>query len=184
MEVVIILRLENLDEKTRKLMLEELELDIKNNTLYISPRLTEFCKGKYAKLLREAMTSGNDMTLARSLRKSGCLKPYETRRMRNGSYRQVKVPKNAAETLAEGEFNRFYICALCRRVIDEGRGYLEVYRAKQVSNPRPESERKIGKKVDPHKLLHDLRTSPGVEPALGIPPGPNSGLSVRIKFND
>jgi len=176
--IQIMLRLENLDEKTRKLMLEELELDIKNNTLYISPRLKESCKERYIELFREAIKNGNDMTFAKSLRESGCLKSREHR-----GTRLVRVPRNAAETLAEGEFNRFYIRALCRRVIAEGRGYLEVYRAKQVSNPRPESQRKIGQKVDPHKLLEDLREHKE-DTVLGIPGGPNSGLSVRIRYDD
>jgi len=177
------LRLENLDEKTRKLMLEELELDLQNNTLYISPRLKESCKEKYIELFREAMERGNDTTFAKSLRGAGCLKSHEHRRTRDGRLRFVKVPENAAEMLAEGEFNRFYIRALCRRVIEEGHGYLEVYRAKQVSTPRPESQRKIGQKVDPYRLLEDLRKHKE-DTVLGIPGGPNSGLSVRIKYND
>ena len=46
-----------------------------------------------------------------------------------------------------------------------------------VENPRPESQAKVGALFDAKQLLNDLRTSQGVEPALGIPPGPNSGLS-------
>ena len=61
-----------------------------------------------------------------------------------------------------------------------GKTQVRVYRAKHVDNPRPESEAKIGVLVDAQKLLNDLRTNPGVEPALGIPPGPNSGLSVQL----
>jgi hypothetical protein len=64
--------------------------------------------------------------------------------------------------------------------MSEGKTQVRVYRAKHVDNPRPESEAKIGVLVDSQKLLNDLRTNPGVEPALGIPPGPNSGLSVQL----
>jgi len=49
-----------------------------------------------------------------------------------------------------------------------------------VENPRPQSEALIGSTVDSQKLLLDLRQSIGVEPALGVPPGPNSGLSIKI----
>ena len=49
-----------------------------------------------------------------------------------------------------------------------------------MTNPRPESEAKIGKTIAPQSLLDDLRKNIGVEPALGLPPGPNSGLSVKL----
>ena len=87
---------------------------------------------------------------------------------------------NASEVFAEGEFNRFYIRALCKRVISDNKGRLEIYRAKQVSNPRIESEMMIGRIIDPSKLLDDLRTNIGVDTVLGLPCGPNSGLSIRI----
>ncbi len=46
--------------------------------------------------------------------------------------------------------------------------------------PRPGSEEKIGTLIDAKAILHDLRTTPGLEPALGLPPGPNSGLSAKL----
>ena len=41
--------------------------------------------------------------------------------------------------MAEGEFNRFFVRALARLVIDDGLNELEVYRAKQVEHPRWET---------------------------------------------
>ena len=86
--------------------------------------------------------------------------------------------KDAAAVMAEGEFNRFYIRALCIRAIDEGRE-LEIYRARPSAKPDEASEAKIGDKPDPKALLADLRTSPGVGTALGLP-RPGSGVSVRL----
>jgi len=57
---------------------------------------------------------------------------------------------------------------------------VEIYRAKEVSTPRFESVRKIGTMIDAAALLVDLRNNVGVEPALGLPSGPGSGLSARI----
>jgi hypothetical protein len=82
--------------------------------------------------------------------------------------------------LAEGEFNRFYVRGLCLRAIDEGIDRLVIYRAKAVEEPRPDSNRRIGRSVNPRTLLDDLRRNAGVDTALGIPPGPNSGLSVKL----
>lgn len=172
------LRLENLDERTRKFMLEELELDVANRTLYISPRLNQSGEMQYENLLRESIKCGDDSSLADSLRTN--MKLTEQRQKPKGGITIAKVSITAADTLAEGEFNRFYARGICRRAIEDGIQEVEVYRAKQVRNPRPESEAMIGKMIETKALLEDLRTHSGVEPALGLPAGPNSGLSVRL----
>lgn len=174
------LNLVNLDERTRQLMLDELNLDILNGQLYISPRLTAQGQQEYSELLREAITTHNDSWLATNLRERGLIRAEEQRRKPKGGYTIAKVPVTAPDTLAEGEFNRFYSRAVCRHAIENGIQYVEVYRAKHVENPRTESQAKIGARVDAQELLNDLRTHQGVEPALGLPPGPNSGLSVML----
>jgi hypothetical protein len=82
--------------------------------------------------------------------------------------------------LAEGEFNRFYIRGLCRRALGAGIAQLIIYRAKTVGSPRAESELRIGATLDPTELLQDLRANIAVETCLGVPPGPNSGLCVKL----
>jgi hypothetical protein len=176
------LDLKNLDEKTRRFMLEEVEQDLANDQLYISPRLNGDGRIAYIALLKEAIESHNDDWLAQNLRYGGLINLTEQRRKPNGGYTMVKVPVTAPDTLAEGEFNRFYARGLSRRAVEEAIPALEIYRAKEVMQPRSESIRKIGAKVDPKALLQDLRTHPGVDTALGLPPGPNSGLSVKIPW--
>jgi hypothetical protein len=170
----------NLDRRTRMLMLEELERDIKCNSLYFSVRLSESGLGEYPEILRKVITEGNPISFADELRRRQCLRTHERRQKRKGGFTMVKVPVSAADTLAEGEFNRFYIRAICRRAIKDSIGRIVVYRAKEVRNPRPESERLTGKSIDAHALLDDLRTNVGVDTALGLPAGPNSGLSAMI----
>lgn len=102
----------------------------------------------------------------------------EQKKKPGGGYALADVPYTAAGTLAEGEFNRFYIRGLCLRAIEENVPSLVVYRAKAVTNARSESERKIGAGVSPQSLLDDLRSHARLDTALGLPPGPNSGLSV------
>ncbi len=174
------LNLVNLDRQTREYMLAELGLDLGQGTLYLSDRLNERGMREYPALLREAISEGNDATLAQALRLGGLLKSTERRRKPKGGYAIARLPRTAPETLAEGEFNRFYARGLCRRALEEGIPALEVYRAKPVRDPRPESKAKIGTHVRPDELLADLRKNIGVDPALGIPAGPNSGLSVRL----
>jgi len=90
------------------------------------------------------------------------------------------VPSDAANTLAEGEFNRFYLRALWLKAINNNITHLTIYRAKSVMDPRPESELKINTSINAKQLLNDLRTNIGVDTALGLPPGPNSGLSAKL----
>lgn len=174
------LRLENLDPHTRRFMLDELELDVARGTLYISPRLSECGLREYETLLRAAIERGDDESLANSLRAGGRMRGTEERRKPKGGSTIVRVPVTAPDTLAEGEFNRFYARGLCRRAVEDGIHKLVIYRAKEVANPRVESQAMIGTTIDAEVLLEDLRTHSGVEPAFGLPPGPNSGLSVRL----
>ena len=169
----------DLDERTRQLMVLELQQDVDQSRVYQSPRLTQEGLDAFPTLLLNACTRGDDVSLATALSRPGVLKSHEISHSRTGKEFVKEVPINAAETLAEGEFNRLYARALCRRAIEDSLT-LVVYRAKQVAVPRTASKALIGQSFDPTQLLADLLAHPGVEPALGLPPGPNSGLSVRL----
>ncbi len=171
----------NLDERTRTLMLEEIDRDSASGSLYLSDNLTPEGKAEYPDLLRAAAREGNDETLANEIR--GRLNAFEKpRKLKSGGLsKPPKMRRNAHEMLAEGEFNRFYIRALCRRAIDDGKPQLIVYRAKAVEKPRSTSEAMIGRALPAEDLLRDLRAHPGVDTALGLPPGPNSGLSAHLR---
>lgn len=168
----------NLDEVTRKLMLDEVKRDIANNQLYFSRRFNETGEKFYPEILRKALTSGDEQSLANDLKENNCFKTHEERKTKTG-VTQAKIPETAHTTFAESEFNRFYIRALCVRAI-EAKQPLIVYRARHSDNPRQESEKIIGSEINPNKLLDDLRSSIGVDTALGLPPGPNSGLTVKL----
>lgn len=172
----------DLDETTRKLMLEEVTLDEDKSKLYKSTRMTQQGISEYPNLLRESIKQHDEAWLTNSLNRSGILKTHEERSKPSGGTSTVKVPVNAAATFAEGEFNRFYIRALCVRCLREGGTEVTAYRAKQVSQERAQSQLIIiGKTFNAKTVLNDLRENPGVETALGIPGGPNSGVSVTIQ---
>jgi len=172
------IRYESLDEDVRQLMIAELARDIESLRLYMSPRLTEGGGQAWPELLREAFLEHDDDWLASQIRLRGFMKTTEQRRTPKGGFTMARVPHIAPETLAEGEFNRFYARGLCAHAIATGETEVEVCRGKEVRNPRPDSENMIGRQLPAHQLLEDLRTSQGVEPALGLP-RPNSGLTVR-----
>ncbi len=176
----VALNLMNLDQRTRELMLSEIDMDVAAGTLYIGSYLSPTGQADYEALLREAVSSGDDSTLAADLRVAGRMAATTQRRKPKGGYTTAKVPVTAPAMLAEGEFNRFYLRGLSRRAIEDGIDALTVYRAKAVERPRADSEAKLGTSIAPAALLADLRASPGVDTALGLPAGPNSGLSARL----
>jgi hypothetical protein len=173
------LKYENLTPDVRGFMVEEIKMAAADGSIYISPWLNVKGAADWAGLLQAAAEKGTDDTLAAELRMSR-LEHTAQRRKPKGGYTTYTVPVTAAETVAEGEFNRFYVRGLCRFALANGIPALEVYRAKQVAVPRADSQAKLGTHVNPAAILQDLRTSPGVEPALGLPPGPNSGLTLRL----
>tara|TARA_R110002096_G_scaffold173781_9_gene348971 strand:+ start:168741 stop:169256 length:516 start_codon:yes stop_codon:yes gene_type:complete len=167
----------NLDDTTRKLMEQEIQSDIDSDSYYKSKLLTPSGLANWPSLLLDAAAHGTDQTLASAI--ANFFVPMETY-VRNGKTHTRKVASNANERLAEGEFNAYYIRALCLRSMGEGNDTVKVYRAKQVSHARSESEMKIGTNVEASALLQDLRSNIGFDSALGIPAGPNSGLSVKL----
>ncbi len=174
------LYLPNLDERTRRLMLAELDYDIEHNQLYISPYLSGQGQRDYPDLLRQAILAGDDHSLAQSLRALRRIERSYQKRKPGGGYTVATVPENAAEVVAESQFNRYYIRGLARRALEDGIRELIVYRARPSAQPRPESEALVESTVEPQALLDDLRQHPGERPEMGVPGGPGSGISVRL----
>ena len=175
------LYLENLDDRTRGLMLDEMHYDIQHNQLHISPFLSGQGQRDYVNLLHCALQKGSDETLSEELRRHRRILRTLPRRNGNGGYSLAATAENAAQVLAESEFNRYYIRGLARRALEDGIHELVIYRAKPVRTPRPESESRVETALPAQDLLEDLRRHTGDEPpVLGVPAGPNSGLSVRL----
>ncbi len=174
------LNYQNLDDRTREFMLQEIEHDVAANRVYVSNYLNAAGAASWVDLLRVATQSGNDDSLAQQIRGERLLKIEVERKKPKGGFTMARVPHTAHETLGEGEFGRYYVRGLCARAIADGIPTLEVYRAKAVAQPRLGSEEKIGNLVNPNEILDDLRNTVGVEPLLGLPPGPNSGLTLKI----
>lgn len=173
------MELANLDGRTRRLMRAEIERDLAAHALYMSDRLSPTGEADWPNLLLAAADSGDTTSLATELSQNGRLNAQESY-VKDGIPRVRKMNRMAPQILAEGEINRFYIRALCLRAIEDHVPEVEVYRAKAVAHPRPESLARIGMRLAPAALLEDLRTHIQVDTALGIPGGPNSGLSVRL----
>lgn len=170
----------DLDASVRSNMVQEINFDLEKDNLFKSQRLNEEGLRTWPETLMEAARNQTDSWLEEQIRDGRLLKSHESRAKPSGGFTQAQVPVTAPATLAEGEFNRFYIRGLCLKALSEDIPYLIAYRARYSANPRQESEAIIGKKFDPQQLLDDLRSTTGLDTVLGLPPGPNSGLSVTI----
>ena len=166
---------DNLDQKTRDYMLLEVETAIKTSQLYTSKRFSEAGQALYPELLREAVTQGNEETLAAALQQHECFRTHES----YGAGTR-KVPATAARTFAEGEFNAFYMRGICHRAIREGCA-VEVYRAQSSGVPRRSSRLIEGNLENPQRLLLYLKNSlDGSQRGTQLPAGSNSGLTLRL----
>jgi len=173
------LNLVNLDSDTRRRMVAEIDADIAQGALYVSDRLNANGKRDYPSLLKQAAQSETDDWLANEIRPR-LNAMYPRRNSRTGGMDMARMPHNAHETMAEGEFNRFYLRALCLRAIEQNISHLVVYRARRSMSQRSTSMMLEGTQIDPRALLNDLRASVGTSTAGGVPGGPNSGLSARL----
>lgn len=164
---------QNLDSETRRLMLSEIHSDIEHNRLYLSERLNESGRDNYEAYLIKSVTDGDESMLESLLDINSHFNPTY---LRQGN--PVKMPSNASTLLSQSEFNRYYIRAICLRAVNDGIESVQIYRARESSWTRPESESKIGSQILSKELLEDIRNSIGAEPQLF--PDINSGLSVKL----
>ncbi|MCD8167612.1 MAG: hypothetical protein LUE93_16900 [Bacteroides sp.] len=154
-------------------MVAEVDLDVERGKLYLSKRLTEEGRIYYPIFLRAAFREGDEKMLEDYLTYNKLLEKREI-----DKERVRKVPRNAAQLIAQSEFNRYYIRAVCLRAIERGHTEVEVYRARSSYKNRSSSDEKVGTRINAALLLDDLRSSPGEEPRML--PEINSGLSVKI----
>lgn len=170
---------ENLDLITRDYMRGEVNVDFENAKVYYSKFLKEGLQDTWDNLLLKAITEYDDTWLESQIESNQLLVDTYQKKKPNGGFTIAKVPHTAAQTLSEGEFNRFYCRGLCMRAIEEGK-MIQVYRGKEVAHARSASVQILGRTFSPRELLMDLRVNIGVDTALGLPSGPNSGLTIKL----
>lgn len=163
------IRFENLNEITRRYMIEEIDHSIGRDELYRYEEFTDDGWKKYPELLRKAAQEGDDDFLGVTLYHNNCFR--------------LDAHRESYTKFAELEFNKFYIRAMCRRAIDEGKK-LQVYRAKEEEESHPELQGNIGKVIELEGLLIELREQEErgtpLERVIGVDLEPDSGISVRL----
>ena len=120
-----------LDETTRRCMLQEFEIEIASQNPYFGRNLSAAGRAAFPEMMREAIISGNEETLGAALNRADLWNEMETYE-RNGVFRERRINvRQASERLALTEFNTWYVRGLSRRLIDEGVTHCQAYRAAQ-----------------------------------------------------
>lgn len=171
---------ENLDLRTREYMIREIDHDLALGTLFLSPRLRLGSESLYVSCLRAAARAHDETWLADQIRMNRLLRHEEERTSPERGVLTLRVPLTAPDSLAAAEFNRFYARAVCARAIDAGISHVELYRAKVVPQLHPEFESSIGQQMEARPLLDRLRATAGLDAAIGLPGGTQSGVTVRL----
>jgi len=171
-------KFENLDETTRSSMLQVIEEAYITENIYYSKRFNQAGNSEWLPLLKQAAQQFDEHWLAYQLESNRLMVDFEGARTPSDGYTTKHVPHTAAETMAEGQFNRFYMLGLCKRARVEGITHLEIYRAKERSEPRPESQALIGNRLSINEIEIQLKE---VNASFNSPLiKPNSGLCVRL----
>lgn len=169
----------NLDDKTRKYMLEAIDDADRIGNIYYSSRFNEAGRRGWLALLKEAAQAHDERWLAEQVEGNHLMRELEGARTPRGAYTVKHIPEAAAaDTLAEGQFNRFYMLGLSRRARAEGIPALEVYRARETTTPRAQSKRLIGKRIAVDQVEDQLRDTKASlkSPLLRV----RSGISLRL----
>jgi hypothetical protein len=170
-------KFENLDDATRSSMLEAIEEGESTGNIYHSTRFNQDGNDQWLTLLKQAAQKFNEHWLAYQLESNGLMKDSESAVKLSGGYTTKHVPHTASETIAEGQFNRFYILGLCKRARAEGITHLEIYRAKERFDPRPESQALIGTLLSIDEVESQLTLTNASFKSQLVKP--NSGLCVK-----
>ena len=169
----------NLDEKTRAYMLEAIDDADRIGNIYYSSRFNDTGRQEWLWLLKQAAREHDEQWLAEQVESNHLMRELEGGRTPRGNYSVKHIPQEAAaDTLAEGQFNRFYMLGLARRAKADGIGDLEVYRARETATPRPESQAMIGSLISVDEVEGQLRDTKASlkSPLLQL----RSGISLKL----
>jgi hypothetical protein len=165
----------DLDNITRKYMLDELEADVNEGTVFISCWLREGMAAEYIGVLRRAITNFDESWFASEILQQNLLRESD-----NFEARNITIPINANTILAEEEFNKYYMRGVCLRAVKEGSNSVVVYRGQRVTIPSPESRQRVGQRLKAEILLDSLRTASDIYSALRVPRRPSPKLTVKL----
>lgn len=177
------MKYEELDERTRSLMLSEFEAEEASGNPYRSRALSPEGLSAFPNLMREAIRSGNEDTLFQAINRSDYWIPTEPF-VREGKpgIRKRNIPQSA-ERLAVTEFSTWYVKGFAKRLLEEGIESCQVYRGEFPKWEPGECSVHEGQIVATQAIYDSHRTrywpEPGRMDAFSIPFGPGCHHLIR-----
>ena len=144
---------EELDETTRKWMLEEFNTE-QSQEHYQSKSMNQAGLAAFPDIMRTAIQSGNIESLARDLSNTSLWNPTKTRRTKSGTTDIPIKPEVEAKMVAHSEFNTMYTRGFARRLKEEGVEKCEIYRADRANEPKCECSILEGS-IQPVQKIYD-----------------------------
>jgi hypothetical protein len=168
-----------LDDITRKWMLEEFKKEEASGNPYRSKWLSSTGRAAFAVEMEKAIVSGSDVTLAKALNVTA----YWDRHHFTAKGTPTSIPKDTPETVAWSEFTVWYTRGFARRLLEEGVENCVIYRADSAPVPRCGCSTLEGRTV-PVRTLYDghrakYHPAPGNPSAFSIPSGPNCHHTIK-----
>lgn len=111
---------EELDDLTRKWMLDEFHLEENSSAPYRSSRLSELGLKIFPQEMEKSIIEGNEESLAKALTNPNYWNPSEPYMSKNGMRSRAINPTYAAQFLARTEFITWFTRGFARRLIEEG----------------------------------------------------------------
>lgn len=173
---------EELDDKTREYMLREFRAEQSSTNPFPPADLTREGIAVFIEIMERALLQGNEQTLAMELAHPAYWNTVTMQVRRGKSVRVEQKVDVLARRLAETEFNTWYVRGYSKRLMDEGVGECEVYRAAPAKQQRSECCTLEGSTVSVLQVYegHRARYHPVKNPtAFSIPVGPNCHHSIR-----
>lgn len=173
---------EELDETTRRFMLEEFQAEEQSNP-YRSKALTSLGLKVFPQLMQKAIETGNEVSLMQELNSADYWEPFEPY-VRGGVQRERRRNiGQAAERLALTEFNTWYVRGLARRLMEEGITECQIYRGAQPKWEHGECSQHEGMIVKVQVVYDGHRGTywpePGNKNIFSIPSGPGCHHVIR-----
>jgi hypothetical protein len=174
---------EELDDKTRGYMLTEFEKEEASGRPYRSRALSPAGLAVFPGLMRQAIESGNEVSLCRSLDNADYWEPTEAYTRDGITRSRHRNIAQSAQRLALTEFSTWYVAGFTQRLLDEGVEKCQVYRGEQPKWEPGECAMHEGRIVSVREVHDGHRVrywpEPGDQDAFAIPFGPGCHHVVR-----
>lgn len=173
---------DELDDTTRKWMLEEFNNEQSQEKHHQSKSLNQAGLEAFPEIMRKAIQTGNIDSLAKELSNPSYWNPTKPRKGKNGTIDIPINPQTEAKMVAHSEFNTCYTHGFARRLKEEGIEVCEVYRADRADQQNCEctnlegTTQPVQKIYDGHRAKYFPKDNFG---AFSIPSVPYCHHTIR-----